>query len=179
VPFPPENLIGRLRLKWAFWGYALFDAGWIPDCHPDPFPRQMLLGRLLPGRGCGCCLPTGPGCIPGDGLYCRIGQCPPSTDYLFVYMQSLEQQYPDGFFALPFPPFPNSRPCSSAIACCGGFGARGMLLIRHDTSACGLICYSLTTNHGLVLVIQLCHGADLCSHLYCRRPFRGPGGRPA
>ncbi len=55
------SLIGRLGLKWAFWGYAILMLGGLLVITRIPF-RQSQLERLLPGRDARAALPTSPGC---------------------------------------------------------------------------------------------------------------------
>jgi PPP family 3-phenylpropionic acid transporter len=80
------------------------------------------------------------------------------NNYLFVYMQSLGASNTLMGFALTVSTLSEIPAMFFSDRLLRRFGARGMLLIAMTTIGLRLICYSLTTQPWVVLVIQLCHG---------------------
>ena len=150
------NLIGRLGLKWAFWGYAIL----------------MLLGLLVI-----TCIPFRQSHSNGSfrgGMHvlfanqawmlflvmvfiAGIGMAT-INNYLFVYMQSLGASKTLMGIALTVSTISEVPAMFFSDRLLRRFGARGMLVIAMTTIGLRLICYSLTTQPWVVLIIQLVHG---------------------
>ena len=80
------------------------------------------------------------------------------NNYLFVYMQSLGATKTLMGIALTFSTLSEIPAMFFSDRLLRRFGARGMLVIAMTTIGLRLLCYSLTTQPWIVLVIQLCHG---------------------
>jgi PPP family 3-phenylpropionic acid transporter len=150
------NLIGRLGLKWAFWGYAILMLG------------GLLVITRIPFRQC-----HSNGSFQGGMRYLFANQAwmlflimvfiagigmATINNYLFVYMQSLGASKTLMGLALTVSTLSEIPALFFSDRLLRRFGARGMLVIAMTTIGLRLVCYSLTTQAWVVLVIQLCHG---------------------
>jgi MFS transporter, PPP family, 3-phenylpropionic acid transporter len=150
------NLIGRLGLKWAFWGYAILMLGGLLVITMIPFRQGHSNGSF---RGGMRVLFANQSWmfflvmvfIAGIGMATI-------NNYLFVYMQSLGASKTLMGVALTFSTLSEVPAMFFSDRLLRRFGARGMLVIAMTTIGLRLIAYSLTTQPWVVLVIQLCHG---------------------
>ncbi len=150
------NLIGRLGLKWAFWGYAILMLGGLLVILWVPFRQSRSSGSFRSGmRGLFANQPwmlfLVMVFIAGIGMATI-------NNYLFVYMQSLGASNTLMGFALTVSTISEIPAMFFSDRMLRHFGARGMLIIAMTTIGLRLLCYSLTTQPWVVLVIQLCHG---------------------
>lgn len=150
------NLIGRLGLKWAFWGYAILMLAGLLVLTRIPFRQSHSNGSFRGGmRG----LFTNQAWmlflvmvfIAGVGMATI-------NNYLFVYMQGLGASKTLMGVALTFSTISEIPAMFFSDRLLRRFGARGMLVIAMTTIGLRLICYSLTVLPWVVLVIQLVHG---------------------
>jgi PPP family 3-phenylpropionic acid transporter len=150
------SLIGRLGLKWAFWGYAILMLGsllvmtWIPfrqGRSNSSFRGGIRV--LLANRSWMLFLVMV--FIAGIGMATI-------NNYLFVYMQSLGSSTTLMGFALTVSTLSEIPAFFFSDRLLRRFGARGMLVIAMTTIGLRLVCYSLTILPWIVLIIQLCHG---------------------
>jgi MFS transporter, PPP family, 3-phenylpropionic acid transporter len=149
-------LIGRAGLKWAFWGYAILLLGGILVVTQIPFRQNASSGSfrgglrlLFANRRWMLFL----GMVFTSG----IGMATINT-YLFVYMQSLGASKTLMGLALTVSTLSEIPVMFFSDRLLRRFGARSMLVIAIMTIGLRLICYSLTRQPWVVLVIQLCHG---------------------
>jgi len=150
------NLVGRLGLKWAFWGYAILMLGGLLTITQIPFRQSASNGSFRGGlrvlfANQSWMLFLAMVFIAGIGMATI-------NNYLFVYMQSLGASRTLMGFALTFSTFSEIPAMFFSDRLLRRFGARGMLVIAMTTIGLRLLCYSLTTQPWVVLVIQLCHG---------------------
>jgi MFS transporter, PPP family, 3-phenylpropionic acid transporter len=150
------NLIGRLGLKWAFWGYAILMLGGFLIVTQIPFRQSRSNGSFRGGMR--VLFGNRPWMlflvmvfIAGIGLATI-------NNYLFVYMQSLGASNTLMGFALTVSTLSEIPAMFFSDRLLRRFGARGMLIIAMTTIGLRLICYSMTTQPWVILVIQLCHG---------------------
>ena len=155
APFAGD-LIGRLGLKWAFWGYAILMLGGLLVIIRIPFRQSQSNGSfrgglsvLFANRSWMLFLVM--------VFIAGIGNAT-INNYLFVYMQSLGASSTLMGFALTVSTLSEIPAMFFSDRLLRRFGARGMLIIAMTTIGLRLICYSLTTQPWVVLVIQLCHG---------------------
>jgi MFS transporter, PPP family, 3-phenylpropionic acid transporter len=155
APFAGE-LIGRLGLKWAFWGYAILMLGGFLIITQIPFHQSRSTGSFRGGMRVLLTNPTWMlflvmAFIAGIGLATI-------SNYLFVYMQSLGVSNSLMGFALTFSTISEVPALFFSNRLLRRFGTRGMLIIAMTTIGLRLICYSLATQAWVVLLIQLSHG---------------------
>jgi len=150
------NLIGRLGLKWAFWGYAILMLGGFLIITQIPFRQSRSNGSFWGGMR--VLLANRPWMLFLVMVFIAgIGNAT-INNYLFVYMQSLGASTTLMGFALTVSTISEIPAMFFSDRLLRRFGARGMLIIAMTTIGLRLICYSLTTQPWVVLVIQLCHG---------------------
>jgi MFS transporter, PPP family, 3-phenylpropionic acid transporter len=155
APFAGE-LIGRLGIKWAFWGYAILMMGgllvviWIPfrQSHSNSSFRSGM--RVL--------IANQPWMLFLVMVFIAGIGMATINNYLFVYMQSLGTSKTLMGFALTISTISEIPALFFSDHLLRRFGARGMLIIAMTTIGLRLTCYSLTTQPWVILVIQLCHG---------------------
>jgi MFS transporter, PPP family, 3-phenylpropionic acid transporter len=155
APFAGD-LIGRLGLKWAFWGNAILMLSALLVIAWIPFRQSASSGSF---RGGMRVLFTNQAWmlflvmvfIAGTGMATV-------NNYLFVYMQSLGASKTLMGFALTASTISEIPAMFFSDRMLRRFGARGMLVIAMTTISLRLLCYSLTTAPWVVLIIQLCHG---------------------
>jgi PPP family 3-phenylpropionic acid transporter len=150
------TLIGRLGLKWAFWGYAILMLGALLVITQIPFRQKASSGSFRGGMRVlfanqSWMLFLVMVFIAGVGMATI-------NNYLFVYMQSLGASKTLMGFALTVSTLSEIPAMFFSDRLLRRFGARGMLVIAMTTIGLRLICYSLTTQPWVVLVIQLVHG---------------------
>jgi PPP family 3-phenylpropionic acid transporter len=150
------SLIGRLGLKWAFWGYAILMLGGLLVITRIPFRQRASNGSFRGGMRVlfanqSWMLFLVMVFIAGIGMATI-------NNYLFVYMQSLGASKTLMGFALTVSTLSEIPALFFSDRLLRRFGARGMLVIAMATIGLRLVCYSLTTQPWIVLVIQLCHG---------------------
>jgi MFS transporter, PPP family, 3-phenylpropionic acid transporter len=150
------SLIGRLGLKWAFWGYAILMLGGLLVITRIPFRQRASNGSFRGGMRVlfanqSWMLFLVMVFIAGIGMATI-------NNYLFVYMQSLGASKTLMGFALTVSTLSEIPALFFSDRLLRRFGARGMLIIAMATIGLRLVCYSLTTQPWIVLVIQLCHG---------------------
>ncbi len=150
------NLIGRMGLPWAFWGYAILMLGSLLVITRVPFRQSRSNGSFRGGMRVlfanqSWMLFLVMVFIAGIGMATI-------NNYLFVYMQSLGASKTLMGFALTVSTLSEIPAMFFSDRLLKRFGARGMLVIAMTTIALRLICYSLTTQPWVVLVIQLVHG---------------------
>jgi PPP family 3-phenylpropionic acid transporter len=150
------TLIGRLGLKWAFWGYAILMLGGLLVLTRIPFRQSRSSGSFRGGMRVlfanqAWVLFLVMVFIAGVGMATI-------NNYLFVYMQSLGATKTLMGIALTFSTLSEIPAMFFSDRLLRRFGARGMLVIAMTTIGLRLLCYSLTTQPWIVLVIQLCHG---------------------
>jgi MFS transporter, PPP family, 3-phenylpropionic acid transporter len=150
------NLIGRLGLKWAFWGYAILMLGGLLLITRIPFRQSRSNGSFRGGMR--ALLANRPWMLFLVMVFIAgIGNAT-INNYLFVYMQSLGASNTLMGFALTVSTISEIPAMFFSDRLLRRFGARGMLVIAMTTIGLRLICYSLTSQPWVVLVIQLCHG---------------------
>lgn len=149
-------LIGRLGLKWAFWGYAILMMGGFLIITRIPFRQSRSNGSF--GGGMRVLFANRRWMaflvmvfIAGIGMATI-------NNYLFVYMQSLGASDTLMGFALTVSTISEIPAMFFSDRLLRRFGARGMLIIAMTTIGLRLTCYWLTTQPWVVLLIQLCHG---------------------
>ncbi len=155
APFAGD-LIGRLGLKWAFWGYAILMLGGLLVIIRIPFRQSRSNGSFRGGMRL---------LFANQSwmlflvmvFIAGIGNAT-INNYLFLYMQSLGASKTLMGFALTISTFSEVPAMFFSDRLLRRFGARGMLIIAMTTIGLRLICYSLTTQPWVVLVIQLVHG---------------------
>ena len=150
------NLIGRLGLNWAFWGYAILMLGGLLVITQIPFRQSHSNGSFRGGlrvlfANQSWMLFLVMVFIAGIGMATI-------NNYLFVYMQSLGASKTLMGFALTVSTISEIPAMFFSDRLLRRFGARGMLVIAMTTIGLRLLCYSLTTQPWVVLVIQLVHG---------------------
>ncbi len=150
------TLIGRLGLQWAFWGYAILMLGGLLLITQIPFHQSRSGGSFRGGMR--TLLSNRPWMLFLVMVFIAgIGNAT-INNYLFVYMQSLGASNTLMGFALTVSTISEIPAMFFSDRLLRRFGARGMLIIAMTTIGLRLICYSLTTQPWVVLVIQLCHG---------------------
>jgi MFS transporter, PPP family, 3-phenylpropionic acid transporter len=155
APFA-ASLIGRLGLKWAFWGYAILMLGGLLVMTQIPFRQSHSSGTFRGGvrllfANRSWMLFLVMVFIAGIGMATI-------NNYLFVYMQSLGASKSLMGFALTVSTLSEIPVMFFSDRLLRRFGARGMLVIAMTTIGLRLIGYSLTSQPWVVLLIQLCHG---------------------
>ena len=149
-------LIGRLGLKWAFWGYAILMLGGFLIVTRIPFRQSRSTGSFRGGMR--ALMGNRPWMLFLVMVFIAgIGNAT-INNYLFVYMQSLGASNILMGFALTASTLSEIPAMFFSDRLLRRFGARGMLIIAMTTIGLRLICYSLTTQPWVVLLIQLCHG---------------------
>jgi MFS transporter, PPP family, 3-phenylpropionic acid transporter len=150
------SLIGRLGLKWAFWGYAILMLGSLLVVTGIPFRQGHSSGsfrgevrKLFANQSWMLFLVMV--FIAGIGMATI-------NNYLFVYMQGLGASKTLMGFALTASTLSEIPAMFFSDRMLRRFGARGMLVIAMTTIGLRLLCYSLTTQPWVVLLIQLVHG---------------------
>ena len=155
APFAGD-LIGRLGLKWAFWGYAMLMFGGFLIITQIPFRQSHPNGSF--GGGMRVLFMNRPWMLFLVMVFIAGVGMATINNYLFVYMQSLGASNTLMGFALTFSTISEVPAMffSNRMLC--RFGARGMLIIAMTAIGLRLICYSLATRAWVVLLIQLSHG---------------------
>ena len=156
-------LIGRLGLKWAFWGYAILMLGGFLIITQIPF-RQSRSNSSFRG-GMHVLFANRPWMLFLVMVFIAGIGMATINNYLFVYMQSLGASNTLMGFALTVSTISEIPAMFFSDRLLRRFGARGMLVIALTTIGLRLICYSLTTQAWVVLVIQLCHGLTFAAIL--------------
>jgi PPP family 3-phenylpropionic acid transporter len=151
-----SSLIGRLGLKWAFWGCAILMLGSLLVMTRIPFRQGQSNGSFRGGirklfADQSWMLFLAMVLIAGIGMAAI-------SSYLFVYMQSLGASKTLMGVALTFSTISEIPAMFFSDRLLHRFGARGMLIIAMTAIGLRLVCYSLTTQPWVVLVIQLSHG---------------------
>jgi PPP family 3-phenylpropionic acid transporter len=151
-----SSLIGRFGLKWAFWGCAILMLLSLLTITQFPFRQSQSSGSF---RG-------GIRKLFSDQswmfflamvLIAGIGMAT-INNYLFVYMQSLGASKTLMGVALTFATISEIPAMFFSDRLLRRFGARGMLIIAMTAIGLRLVCYSLTSQPWVVLIIQLSHG---------------------
>lgn len=150
------GLIGRLGLKWAFWGYAILMLGGLLVITLIPF-RQSHSNSSFRGE-LRVLFANQPWMLFLVMVFIAGIGMATISNYLFVYMQSLGASKTLMGFALTVSTISEIPVMFFSDRLLRRFGARGMLVIAMTTIGLRLICYSLTTQAWVVLVIQLVHG---------------------
>jgi MFS transporter, PPP family, 3-phenylpropionic acid transporter len=150
------NLIGRLGLKWAFWGYAILMLGGLLIITQIPFRQSHSNGSFRGGLR--VLFANQPWMLFLVMVFIAGIGMATINNYLFVYMQSLGASKTLMGFALTVSTISEIPAMFFSDRLLRRFGARGMLVIAMTTIGLRLICYSLTTQPWVVLVIQLVHG---------------------
>ena len=155
APFAGD-LIGRLGLKWAFWGYAILMLVGLLVIFRIPF-RQSHSNSSFRG-GMRVLFANQPWMLFLVMVFIAGIGMATINNYLFLYMQSLGASKTLMGFALTVSTISEIPAMFFSDRLLRRFGARGMLVIAMTTIGLRLIFYSLTTQPWVVLVIQLCHG---------------------
>jgi len=150
------NLIGRLGLKWAFWGYAILMLGGLLIMIQIPFRQSRSAGSFRGGMR--VLFANRPWMLFLVMVFIAGIGMATINNYLFVYMQSLGASNTLMGFALTVSTISEIPAMFFSDRLLRRFGARGMLIIAMTTIGLRLICYSLTIQPWVVLLIQLCHG---------------------
>jgi MFS transporter, PPP family, 3-phenylpropionic acid transporter len=150
------NLVGRLGLKWAFWGYAILMLGGLLIITRIPF-RQSRSNTSFRG-GMRVQFANQPWMLFMVMVFIAGIGMATINNYLFVYMQGLGASKTLMGFALTVSTISEVPAMFFSDRLLRRFGARGMLIIAMTAIGLRLICYSLTTQPWVVLVIQLVHG---------------------
>jgi PPP family 3-phenylpropionic acid transporter len=150
------NLIGRLGLNWAFWGYAILMLAGLLVIIPIPF-RQGHSGGSFRGE-MRSIFANQPWMLFLVMVFIAGIGMATINNYLFVYMQSLGASKTLMGFALTVSTLSEIPAMFFSDRLLRRFGARGMLVIAMTTIGLRLACYALTTQPWVVLIIQLCHG---------------------
>jgi MFS transporter, PPP family, 3-phenylpropionic acid transporter len=150
------NMIGRLGLKWAFWGYAILMLGGLLVITRIPFRQGHSDGSFRGGMR--HLFANQPWMLFLVMVFIAGIGMATINNYLFVYMQSLGASKTLMGFALTVSTLSEIPALFFSDRLLRRFGARGMLVIAMTTIGLRLVCYSLTTQPWVVLVIQLCHG---------------------
>jgi MFS transporter, PPP family, 3-phenylpropionic acid transporter len=155
APFAGD-LIGRLGLKWAFWGYAILLLCSLLVIIRIPFRQSHSNGSFRGGMR--VLFANQPWMLFLVMVFIAGIGMATINNYLFVYMQSLGASKTLMGFALTVSTVSEVPAMFFSDRLLRRFGARGMLIIAMTTIGLRLICYSLTTQPWVVLVIQLVHG---------------------
>ena len=150
------NLIGRLGLKWAFWGYAILMLGGLLVITRIPFRQSHSNGSFR--GGIRVLFANQPWTLFLVMVFIAGIGMATINNYLFVYMETLGASKTLMGFALTVSTISEIPAMFFSDRLLRRFGARGMLVIAMTTIGLRLICYSLTTQPWVVLVIQLVHG---------------------
>ena len=150
------TLIGRLGLKWAFWGYAILMLGGFLIITQIPFRQSRSNGSFRSGMR--VLFANRPWMLFLVMVFIAgIGNAT-INNYLFVYMQSLGASNTLMGFALTASTLSEIPAMFFSDRLLRRFGTRGMLIIAMPAISLRLICYSLVTQAWVVLLIQLSHG---------------------
>jgi PPP family 3-phenylpropionic acid transporter len=155
APFAGE-LIGRLGIKWAFWGYAILMMGGLLVVIQIPFRQSHSNSSFRSGMR--VLIANQPWMLFLVMVFIAGIGMATINNYLFVYMQSLGASKTLMGFALTISTISEIPALFFSDQLLRRFGARGMLIIAMTTIGLRLTCYSLTTQPWVILVIQLCHG---------------------
>ncbi len=155
APFAGE-LIGRLGIKWAFWGYAILMMGGLLVVLRIPFRQSHSNNSFRSGMR--VLIANQPWMLFLVMVFIAGIGMAAISNYLFVYMQSLGASKTLMGFALTISTISEIPALFFSNHLLRRFGARGMLIIAMTTIGLRLAGYSLTTQPWVVLVIQLCHG---------------------
>jgi len=155
APFA-ASLIGRLGLKWAFWGYAILMLGGLLVITQIPFRQSSSSGSFR--GGVRVLLANQPWMLFLVMVFIAGIGMATINNYLFLYMQGLGASKTLMGIALTVSTLSEIPAMFFSDRLLRRIGARGMLVIAMTTIGLRLICYSLTTQPWVVLVIQLCHG---------------------
>jgi len=150
------TLIGRLGLKWAFWGYAILMLAGLLVITRIPFRQSHSNGSFRGGMR--ILFANQPWMLFLVMVFIAGIGMATINNYLFVYMQSLGASKTLMGIALTVSTISEVPAMFFSDRLLRRFGARGMLVIAMTTIGLRLICYSLTTQPWVVLVIQLVHG---------------------
>ncbi|HTX89649.1 MAG TPA: major facilitator superfamily domain-containing protein 6 [Anaerolineales bacterium] len=150
------NLIGRLGLKWAFWGYAILLLGSLLVITQIPFRQSHSSGSFRGGLR--VLLANQPWVLFLVMVFIAGIGMATINNYLFVYMASLGASKTMMGFALTASTISEIPAMFFSDRMLRRFGARGMLIVAMTTIGLRLLAYSLTTAPWVVLLIQLCHG---------------------
>ncbi len=155
APFAGE-LIGRLGIKWAFWGYAILMMGGLLVVIRIPFRQSHSNSSFR--SGVRVLIANQPWMLFLVMVFIAGIGMATINNYLFLYMQSLGASKTLMGFALTISTISEIPALFFSDHLLRRFGARGMLIIAMTTIGLRLTCYSLTTQPWVILVIQLCHG---------------------
>jgi MFS transporter, PPP family, 3-phenylpropionic acid transporter len=150
------NLIGRLGLKWAFWGYAILMLAGLLVITQIPFHQGRSTGSFR--GGVRILFANRPWMLFLVMVFIAGIGMATINNYLFVYMQSLGASKTLMGIALTVSTLSEIPAMFFSDRLLRRFGARGMLIIAMTAIGLRLICYSLTIQPWVVLVIQLVHG---------------------
>ena len=155
APFAGD-LIGRLGMKWAFWGYAILMLGGFLIITQIPFRQSHSNGSF--GGGMRVLLGNRSWMLFLVMVFIAGVGMATINNYLFVYMQGLGASNILMGLALTFSTISEVPAMFFSDRMLRSFGARGMLIIAMTAIGLRLICYSLATQAWVVLLIQLSHG---------------------
>ena len=150
------NLIGRLGLRWAFWGYAILMLCSLLVITRIPFRQSRSTGSFR--GGIRILFANQPWMLFLVMVFIAGIGMATINNYLFVYMESLGASKTLMGFALTVSTISEIPAMFLSDRLLRRFGARGMLVIAMTIIGLRLICYSLATLPWVVLVIQLVHG---------------------
>ena len=150
------SLIGRLGLKWAFWGYAILMLCGLLIITQIPFRQSRSSGSFLGGMR--LLFANRPWMLFLVMVFIAGIGMATINNYLFIYMQSLGASKTIMGIALTCSTLSEIPAMFFSDRLLRRFGARGMLVIAMTTIGLRLIGYSLTTWPWVVLLIQLSHG---------------------
>jgi PPP family 3-phenylpropionic acid transporter len=150
------SLIGRLGLQWAFWGYAILLLCGLLVLIRIPFRQGASRGSFLSGMR--LLLANRPWMLFLVMVFIAAIGMATINNYLFLYMQSLGASKTLMGLALTFSTLSEMPAMFFSDRLLRRFGARGMLIIAMTTIGLRLLCYAITTQAWVVLLIQLVHG---------------------
>jgi MFS transporter, PPP family, 3-phenylpropionic acid transporter len=150
------SLIGRLGLKWAFWGYAILTLAGLLVILRIPFRQSRSTSSYLGGMR--TLFTNRPWMLFLAMVFIAGIGMAAINNYLFVYMQGLGASKPLMGFALTMSTLSEIPALFFSDRLLRCFGVRGMLVIAMATIGLRLVFYSLTAQPWVVLLIQLLHG---------------------
>jgi PPP family 3-phenylpropionic acid transporter len=150
------SLIGRLGLKWAFWGYAILMLAGLLVITFIPFRQSHTNGSFR--GGIRILLANQPWMLFLVMVFIAgIGNATINT-YLLVYMKSLGASSVQMGLALTISTFSEIPVMFFSDRLLRRFGARSMLIIALTTIGVRLSLYAFISQAWIVMAIQLCHG---------------------
>ena len=149
-------LIGRSNLQWAFWGYALVMLGGLLVIILLPFRQSHSSGSFSGGMR--SLFANRPWMLFLVMAFIAGAGMATYNNYFLVYMQGLGASSTLRGLALVIATASEIPAMFFSDRLLRRFGARGMLVVAMTTIGLRLICYSLTTQLWVILLIQLVHG---------------------